>query len=182
MEYLSRPMHAFGDLGFREWRLALNRERIWRLQFERTIKGQHGFLLKAKLHGTKATVPQKVLDWQTDEVINAQSEDTFGGEFTGDYGSFYAPVCCMADLSNLAKGERLTPSSGTINPNAQVSGQFLATPMLDSGDIWVSAGGDLRYRIWEINNLEELNGVPIILSAKLRLIPFGNVIYKLPVN
>jgi hypothetical protein len=177
-EYISRPQHALGDLTPREWRLALNRERIWRVQFERTIRGQPGFLLKRKIHGIRPTPDQKILDWQTDEVIQAQAEETVGAEFIGGY---YAPVCCDVDVDNFSKNERLGNSRGMTNDTA-VGCEMLAVPMPDAGDVWVSKLNDFRWRIGGIKHLEEFNGVPVVLRAQLTLLPFNHISYTIPVG
>jgi hypothetical protein len=177
-EYISRPQHSLGDLSPREWRLFLNRERIWRVQFERTIRGQTGFLLKRRVHGEKPTAAQKIIDWQTDEIVQAQAEEIFGADFIGGY---YPAVCCDADLSNFKKGETLKERRGMTN-DTLLKSQMLATPMADSGDIWVSATNDMRWRIWNIDHIEEFNGVPVVISCTLSLVPFSNVVYKIPIQ
>lgn len=176
--YYSLPQHTLGDLSPYEWRIMANRMRIWRLQFERTIRGQGGYLLKRKIHGTNPIPSQKILDWQTNEVIDAQNEATFGTEYLGGY---YSPVCCNADLDNFVKFEHLAQNRGTVNDASRISGTFLAVPMLDTGDIWVSRASDLRWRIWAVQHIEEINGVPIALKAELRLLPLSHVSYKIQV-
>lgn len=176
--YYSQPQHCLGDLNPHEWRLYANRLRLWKLQFERTIRGQGGYLLKRRVHGTAPEPEDKVLDWQTDEIIDAQSEITYGTEWIGGY---YPPVCCDADLDNFVKFEHIAQNRGTVNDGSRISGVFMAVPMLDSGDIWVSKTNGMRWRVWALQHIEELNGVPIALKAELRLLPFSHIAYRIPV-
>lgn len=176
--HYSLPVHCLGGLRPREWRLYSNRIRLWKKQFKHTIRGQGGYLLKRKVHGVSPEPEDKIMDWQTDEIIDAQNELTFGTEWIGGY---YPAVCCDADLDNFVKFEHIAQNRGTVNDGSRISGAFLSVPMLDSGDIWVSRTSDFRWRIWAVQHIEELNGVPIALKCEMRLLPYSHIAYRIPV-
>jgi hypothetical protein len=183
-EYVSRPVNCLGWLGMYEWRILVNRERIWKKQFIRTIVGEPGWLLKRKIHGQRPTPASKILDYQTNEIIDAQATETMGTEFVGGY---YDPVCCPADVSNFAKQEVNRIGRGTVNDSSTTKATFLASPMIDSNDIWVSGQNGMRWLIagkpgQQISHLEEVNEVPIVLTADISLLPFAHISYKLPVG
>lgn len=179
-DYLSQPQHCWGDLSQRSWRLVLNRERIWRVQLERTVRGQRGFLLKRRLVGARPEPGQGIIDYQTFEVLDPQAAETRGTEFLGGY---YRPIPCVyADLSGKARREHQDDGGmrGTVNDLPRVSALFLAVPQLDSYDVWVSANNDFRWAIHTIEHTEELDGVPIVVMAELRLLPFTDPVYSIP--
>lgn len=174
--YYSPPAHCWGDLPFRFWRLVANRERLYRKQFERTVRGQEGYLLKRRLVGATPEAGQGVIDYLTGDVVNPQSEETVGTEFIGGY---YLPIPCVwADLGNVDRREHIELKRSTVNDGLKVKATLLARPQIDSYDVWVSKRNDFRWEIHQINHIEEIEGVPIAVSAEFRLLPFTHPVYK----
>ncbi len=54
---------------------------------------------------------------------------------------------------------------------------MLATPQIDSRDVWVSANSDFRYEIHGIKDAEAIQGVPVVVTAEFRLLPFTHPAY-----
>jgi len=176
--YASEPVGCWGNLPFRHWRMVKNRERQWRKQFERTIEGQLGYLLKRRLVGEIPEPEEFVTDYLTGEVINPQAPSTRGTEFAGGY---YAPIpCTYADLGTPTRREHLD-KLGTTNEGFKIQARMLATPQADSYDIWVDKDSDFRWEIHEIQHLEEYLGVPVAINAEFRLLPFTHPAYEIPI-
>lgn len=178
--YYSAPQQTWGDLPFRFWRLVANRERIYRRQFTATSRAQEGYLLKVRLTGARPELGDGVLDYQTEEVTNPQSPETVGKEFIGGY---YAPIPCvwMDPDTKITRREHRDAGEarGTVNDGLRVKAVMLATPQVDSYDVWVDRINDFRWEIHEIEHLEAIQGVPIAIRAELRLLPFSHPVYAL---
>jgi hypothetical protein len=176
--YTSKPANCWGDLAFANWRRVMNRERIYRVQFERTIRGQDGYLLKRRLAGDRPEPGKGIIDFQTDEVINAQAVATKGTEYIGGY---FAPIpCSIGDPNNLTRGERLDPRRGTVNAGLSTTIMMLAVPQVDSKDVWVAKDSGFRWETGFIKHVEEIDGIPIVISATIKLLPFSNIVYTIP--
>lgn len=178
--YYSAPISVWGDVPFKYWRLIKNRERMWRVQLERTLRGQEGYLLKRKLTGVRPELGEGVLDYMTGEIVNPQAEETVGTEFIGGY---YAPVpCVFVDLDGVTRREHLDDGKtrGTINDGFKARATLLAVPQIDSYDVWVDLTSDFRWEIHEIKVEEDL-GLPIIVSAEFRLLPFTHPVYAVEI-
>lgn len=179
--YFSPPQHTWGDLPTRYHRLWINRDRMYRLAFQRTRKGQPGYLLKRRLTGDRPQLGQGVLDFITEEILNPESTTTFGTEYLGGY---YAPIPNVyADLSRVARREHLDggQARGTVNDEMRVTATMLAVPQIDSYDVWIAADSDFRWVVHRVEHLEEIMGVPVVLSVEMRLLPYTHVAYKIPV-
>jgi hypothetical protein len=176
--YTSKPANCWGDLSFANWRRVMNRERIYRVQFERTIRGQEGFLLKRKLSGDKPAPGRGIIDFQTDEVVNAQAASTKGTEYLDGY---FAPIpCIIGDPGNTTRGERLDPRRGTVNTGLRTTVTMLAVPQVDSKDVWIAKDNGFRWEVGFIKHIEEIDGIPIAINADIKLLPFSNIIYSIP--
>ena len=176
--FYSTPMHCWGDLPFRFWRLVANRERQYLKQFQTTPRGQEGYLLKRRLVGETPEAGQGVIDYLTGEVVNPQAEETVGTEFVGGY---YLPIPCIwADVGLKLRREQIELQSGrgTVNDGFKTKAVMLARPQLDSYDVWVAKSTDLRWEIHTIEHIEEISGVPVVVSCEFRLLPFGHPVYK----
>lgn len=176
--YVSPAQHCWGDLSFKNWRLLQARTRQWSIALRQTPRGQEGFLLKRKLVGT-APIPvsDNVVDWLTGDINQPDNDDTLGTDFVGGY--HLAIPCIYAGLSPLSRRESLdTETRGTVNDDMRVSAVFLAVPQLDSRDVWVDKDSDFRWEVHKIAHVEDIAGVPIVVSAELRLLPFSHPAYK----
>jgi hypothetical protein len=176
--YYSRPTHCWGDLNHRDWQLVQARERQWRVQLEKTVRGQQGYLLKRRLTGEQPELGKGVLDYGTMEIVNPQAASTLGTEFVGGY---YEPIPCLSgELTPLSRHEQLDAgvARGTVNDETQVAATMLAVPQLDTQDVWVDKAKDFRWEIFGIKHAEEIRGVPVVVTAHMRLLPFNHVVYS----
>jgi hypothetical protein len=69
---------------------------------------------------------------------------------------------------------------GMVNPKI-ITGLFVAQPYLSTMDIWMSNSSDVRYHIHEVRPRTHVRGVPVLVVADMRPVPFDNVVYTLPV-
>lgn len=178
--YYSDPADCYGNLSFRSWRIWSNRLRQYRLQMERTIRGQPGFLLKRRIAGPRPTLGEGIVDYLTEEVVNPQAELTAGTSYI--HGYFDPIPCFFADPDALSRREKLDDnySRGTVNDEMRVGALLLGVPLVDSYDVLVNAQSDFRWVIHSIKNLEEIDGVAIVVKAEIRRLPFSDPVYKIP--
>lgn len=178
--FYSPARSTWGDLPFRYQRIAEARMRTWRVQLERTFRGQSGYLLKRKLElghcEGRPVLGQGILDYQTEEIVNPQAPETIG---TAVRGGYYRAIHCMADLGEIQRDQKLEKLRGTMNESVATQATFLGVPQLDAYDIWVDADTDFR---WEVRNLvpaESVQSYPIAMRAVIHLLPFSHPIYKI---
>jgi hypothetical protein len=176
--YYSQPANCWGELSHRDWQLLKARERQWRMQLERTVRGQQGYLLKRRLTGERPEPGRGVIDYGTMEIVNPQAAETLGTDFIGGY--YEAIPCISGELTPLARHERLDGgrARGTVNDELQVRATMLAVPQLDTQDVWVDKKKDFRWEIFKIEHAEEIRGVPVVVNAYMRLLPFSHVVYS----
>ena len=176
--YYSTPQHAWGDLNFKYWRKLRNVMRLWSVKFEKTHAGQLGYLLKRKVTGEQPEPGEGVTDFLTGEVVNPQAPTTVGTEYIGGY---YDPVPCIyAELDRIIRREHLDKTG--MENKIQVAAKMLAVPQIDSYDIWVDKDTDFRWAIRSIQHLVEVQGVPAVLSAEFRLLPFTDPVYQIEIT
>lgn len=175
--YYSAPQHAWGDLKFKFWRKLRAVQRLWSKKLRLTHMGQEGFLLKRKITGAQPEPGEGSIDFLTFENVNPQNPDTVGTEYLGGY---YDPVPCIyASLDRVVRREHLD-KTGTEN-KIVVKARMLATPQLDEEDVWVDKDTDFRWYLHRIEHLVEVQGVPAIVQAELRLAPFTDSIYGIEI-
>lgn len=176
--YFSKPVRAVGTPSYREWRLAAAILRDQSVRLKKAGAGEKGYLLKRKLYGTKCS---ECIDFQTGEVLNHQCDTCYGTGFVGGY--FPAMPCVYADLSNRSSRDHIDPGGrGTVNDDERIMAEMLGSPHVMQNDIWVDAASDNRWVIHATKVLQELGGVPLLIAAELRLAPYSDVIYSVPVE
>jgi hypothetical protein len=177
--YLSPPAATWGDVSNQYWRMILAREREWRLQLEKTQRGQEGYLLKRRWAGEPPAAETDILDPQTDEIVRPQAPLTRGTEFVDGY---YAPIpCVFAELDFQSRRDHNDNTRGPVDDELRGTATLLARPQVDSLDVWVNARNDFRWLLHGIRHLEDINDIPIVVQAEARLLPFSHVIYTIPV-
>ena len=142
-----------------------------------TLKDVPGFLLKRKSHGT----PCKCVDPFTGGITDSSCE-LCGG--TGKVAGFWkAAENTLYDISPEKEQSHRdnNQTRGTVN-DIIVAGQFIALPTVHSRDVWVAAASDRRYYVRSTRNLAEIAQVPVLVQAELRLAPFSDVIYNVPIE
>lgn len=173
--YYSEPTNLLGVLDRRDWRIA--REIVRKERLRHRLVAQDGYLLKRRFSGLKCPT---CLDLQTDVPRNPDCPVCFG---TGYQCGYYYPLGCVwADLSPQSVHKEIdTEGSRGVIADIIVSARMLAVPLLEEYDVWVSADTDDRYYVHRIQNLAEIRGVPLILSAELRLAAYTDVIYDVQI-
>lgn len=170
-EFYSNPAHTFGLLRPRDWRLVraiIRKERLQQTHFTSPA----GFLLKRKWVGERPAATTFEVDPLTNEPLKSRGSSTLGTEFVGGY---YTPVPFYVELSPeqraLDQGQ-----TGTSNP-AVISGKAVAYPQVNSRDVWVNAGSDVRYEIRKVEHAAELRGIPITVNLMLAQIARTDPVY-----
>jgi len=131
-----------------------------------------GYLMKRKLYGTACT---DCIDPITRGVINTDCTTCKG---TGKVDGYWrATESTMFDMSPESEDTQ-TSDRGTIN-DVRVMGSFIGFPMLHHNDVWIDANSDRRYIVARVEPVAELNRVPIIVKAELRLAEFSDVVYSI---
>jgi len=174
--YYSQPAHALGALPQAAWRIYRNTMRLWEKQLRGRLGGQRGFLLKRKITGEQPTGVEAVTDYLTGELLEPQAAATVGTEYLGGY---YEPVPCVyALLSTKQRRESRSENRGQEDP-IRTAATLLAVPQLGSYDVWVSAANDIRWCLHTIKNKVEVRGVPVVVEAELRQLPFTDPAYAI---
>lgn len=174
--YYSDPQPCMGNLSWTDWNRARDILRMEKVRL-RQLAGQEGYLLKLKLFGTDC----ECLDPQTKENLNPEHPDCYG---TGIEGGYYEPVPCVyADLSPTSHDSHLDGGAmrGTVDDATVVSARLLNYPQVHSGDVWVSRDKDFRWMIHKTSAVAEIRGVPLVLQAEMRLLPFTHPVYNLEI-
>jgi hypothetical protein len=173
--YYSNPQSGVGALGVRGWRLA--REVTRKESIRHRFASTRGFLLKRKYHGTKCPV---CLDYQTGEVRQPYCATCYGTKWVGGY---YLPLPCVyADLGLDAHHTQIDAGGRTqTTDSVAVMARMLGAPQLGEDDVWVSEDDDRRYYVHRIVNQAEFRGVPIVIVAELRVVPFSDTVYQITI-
>jgi hypothetical protein len=82
---------------------------------------------------------------------------------------------------NTTRERREIDTVGTTKDDV-VRARFLGSLPLIQGDVWISEGNDYRYYIHSIQELAIWKSVPIVLNAELRLAPFTDAVYDIPIG
>jgi hypothetical protein len=174
--YTSEIGQILGMLSVRQWLMfrAIVRRT---LLMPRGLVHHEGYLLKRKHHGTICSC----VDPFTGGILNSDHEECGG---TGKVTGFWTGTeHTMFDLAPAASDNRLDPQQqrGTISDDVR-AGSFIGIPQMERGDVWVDANSDARFYILGTKNEAEINMVPIIVQAELRLAPFSDVVYSIDVD
>lgn len=175
--HASAPATVLGRLTLRDW---IHARELVRQEFLRLRKGPggvRGFLLKKKRSAAECT---RCLDPYTNEVLDSQCPVCNGTRRVEGYHP--ALPCQYADLSAPKLEEEGNDGPAGWSMPAEVRGTFLAAPLLSTGDVWVDAESDLRYRVGEVAYTHRIRNVPVILSAGLSQLPFHHVAYTIPLG
>ena len=174
--YYSGNAQIYGILTERQW--LQYRAIVRRIQIRPdTLKVAPGYLLKRKTHGEPCTC----VDPYTGGVTDSACELCNG---TGKIDGFWAAAeNTLYDISPEQEQSHVdnAQTRGTVN-DIVVAGKFVAFPIVHSHDVWVSQESDRRYYVRSTRNLAEIAQVPVLVQAELRLAPFSDVIYNVPVE
>lgn len=176
--YISPAQNCFGQLLKRDWLKAVEMTRKERLR-HRVFTSPNGFLLKARRYGPPCTACTDRTVALTGEIANSHCPVCFGTGFTLGY---FAPVAgTYADVGLDKARDKRDPQVGMTNQRS-IRARFIGDPLLYTYDVWVNATSDLRYRILEVEVLSQVRGIPLVYQAELRVAPFSDVIYTIPLG
>lgn len=172
-QYVSPVADVYGNLDIRSWRQAheITRKELVRLQAMRV--GVQGHFLKVKTSGVRCPV---CIDQNTDIVTDSNCPTCFGTKWDGGYYSAIPMVFGDVTIASGGYSRELERGEGLQYSN-EIDGLFIAFPFMATNDVWIGDGSDLRYRITEVKTRTYIRGVPVLVEAKMRSIPFDNVIY-----
>lgn len=173
--HYSDPETPDGLLDIKDWRMAqeINRKEVLRHR----LATQTGLLLKRKRSGQPCP---RCLDELTGEVGDSACPTCYGTAWSGGY---YAPATFPVDIepSQLyeTRDEQLT--RGSVSDSIQKA-RVLGIPELAEMDVWINDRTDQRFYVHEVQQVAEMRGVPIAAVASLRLAPYSDVIYGVPIT
>ena len=172
--YHSRPLHTMGKLKYEDWRIYVAVMRAEHVQLSRKT-GIDGLLYKRKIAGFPC---RRCRDFNTGEVRDSGCSLCYG---TGWVGGYYRPVPCSwfgvdpADASIQLDVQTQGPVT-----NTRLEARAIASPLLVSGDLWMSRQNGERYRITHIQPIVEQKGVPVVYRLAMERLPFSDIAYSLP--
>lgn len=174
LRFYSNPQNVYGDLDKRDYLVAreILRKELLRHTKQSSVRGH---LLKAYRSGPICPC----VDPLTKEIGNSHHDVCYG---TGFIGGYFPPLpATYVDVTAEHAREALDAQTGTAKQQA-ISGRFLAEPQVYALDVWVAASGDRRYYIHPTKVEAQIRGVPLVVSAELRLAPYTDVLYTFPLG
>jgi hypothetical protein len=128
--------------------------------------------MQRKLYGTPCTT---CIDPITGGIMNSDCSACNG---TGKVDGYWrAGANTMFDLMPEPEDTKRS-DKGTVN-DVIIVGKFTGIPLPHRNDVWIDANSDRRYFVHAVKPVSEINRVPIIVQAELRLAEFGDVIYSI---
>jgi hypothetical protein len=88
----------------------------------------------------------------------------------------------FADVSNPELEEQRSQGPEGWGMPSAVKADFVATPHLETGDIWVDGSSDLRYHIDKVVARGRIRGLPVALSAVMSQLAFSHEAYAIPLE
>jgi hypothetical protein len=174
--YASEPQSCLGNLSPRDWLKAKSAIRMESLAL-RKGSGQEGYLLKRRLFGTRCSL---CTDMLTGEVRDSKCPECYGTGFTGGYHPAYP---CFYVNTNPAGFRSHRDQLAAGNHQLTIQGRMINVPQVFSYDVWVDKDTDQRWFIHRIQAAVEVQGVAVILyPVEMRLAPFTDQVYKVPVG
>lgn len=175
-KYVSGPQGIMGTLSIPEWNMA--REIIRKESLRNGIVSRPGYLLRKMRYGVAST---KNTDSLTQQITDSTYPASWGTAFLVGY---HPPVNVMADFQSKDITEvRGGADVGSNNSRpAEFPVRVLGFPDMAKEDIWVDATTDERWIVGDIGINAALRGVPLVYTAKMSLLPFTDVAYKIPVT
>jgi hypothetical protein len=169
--YTSNQAQVLGKLSKRQWlqARAIIRRALLR---PRGLEDFPGYLMKRKIHGTACT---ECVDPMTGGILDSDCATCNGTGVVSGY--WKAAEDKMFDLQPEGEATQRSPQ-GTIN-TVSIVGKFIGIPAINRNDLWIDANSDRRYLVAQVAPVAELNRVPLIVRAELRLVEFGDIVYSI---
>ena len=135
--------------------------------------GSKGYLFKRKVFGE--TCPECV-DWDTGDVAKSSCTVCYG---TGFVGGYWNPFSTYIDTNLIPRNKQHTDQAGIIEPE-RTQARMLGYPHVSTYDFFADYDTGKRWVIRNVQNAAELRGQPLIYLADIRLAPFTDPIYEIP--
>ncbi len=176
MKYVSGPQGIWGTLDTKDWNLA--KELVRKERLRQDLVSKEGYLLRRMRFGVQSTVNTDTL---TGEITDSAHPAAWGTAFKVGY---HPPVNIMADFEEKDINEVRGGADVTSNNSrpAEFLAKIVAFPDVAKEDVWVDATTDERWLIGAIKITVSLRGVPLVYNVGMSLIPFNDVIYRIPVT
>lgn len=172
--YVSLPVGTWGLFDDAGWAKVVEILRLHEINHR--LSTRHGLLLKKMRYGR---VDQNAINPLTGAPIDSRRSQTFGTEFEIGY---HPPVACTCmDLTPQVIAEDIS-DAGPKRDQAVVTGLTAAFPQPDFEDVWVDIRSDQRWQVQTIRNEIEFQGVPIVISVTMTLLPENHIAYRIPVD
>ena len=172
--YISPNAQVYGNLSERQWNLARAIIRRLNLSVSRTsLPTFQGWLFKQKLWGAPCTC----IDPFTGDCTDSQHPLCYG---TGVLGGYWDAVPhTMYQFKSGKRDPHIDGEFATVDEQT-TSGLFIGLPTMGHHDVFITQNGDARYVVHAITPEAEMNQVPIVVSAELKLAPIKDTaIYSL---
>lgn len=172
--YNSPSATVLGNIGEHQWNIYQELVRKEDLRLRRLEVGIEGYLLRRKQSGTPCPACTNPF---TDEQTDSQCPTCFGTRFEGGY--YAAQSSVYADPGLFGNEHRVDlQARGSTNIPTKAKARFLASPDINTFDIWVNKSTDVRYNIRGANAIGAVQGLPVSHEVLLELIPFDSVVYS----
>lgn len=174
-QYVSNPVHVFGELPEKDWLLC--REIIRKESLSDKFTATDGILLKRLRYGIPCDTCR---DFLTNDVSDSRCPECKGVGFKVGYHP-PTPFCLSFGPETIpeARGGAEMPGETQYQ---EMRCRCLAMPAVALEDIWVNARDDRRWAIDTIAYKAQWRGVPLVSELTLRLVPFTDVVYRIPVG
>ncbi len=174
--YLSVAVSGLTYHDYRTWRLTREMLRRERKRLGK-YTGTPGWLLRRRRYGP---ICPDCTDPLTGGVINSSCQTCWG---EGILGGYFVAVPCTCDLAPEAAREQLDLQAlGTTKPVEVEGNRFSGFPQPVSKDVFVEAGSGKRWFAEMIRVSGQLRGYPFVSRVTLRLAPFSDIIYQVPLT
>lgn len=175
--YYSLAAEVFGNLDIWSWRIANEIIRKENLRLSRLKVGVKGWLLKAKRSGTPCP---RCLDIFLQEPTDSNCPVCWDTRWLGGYYDPQPLVFYDLNQSQRYFSRDLEGGKGLNNPDS-AEAMLVAEPFLSTKDVIVNDTSDIRYSVHSIATRTHIRGVPLLVIANLRKVPFSSVIYTFPI-
>lgn len=174
--YVSAPTPVWGNLNNKDWNLA--RELLRKEKLRSDLVSRPGYLLKRMRYGV---IDPNAVDPITKAIIDNTNSSSWGTAYKVGY---HPPVNVVADfdpkdIDEYRGGADITQNDARL---CRYQVRILAFPAVAKEDVWVDAVTDERWMIGKISMVANVRGVPLVCSVDMSLIPFSDVIYRIPVT
>ncbi len=175
-KYVSGAQSLWGSLNTVDWNMA--KEIVRKERVRHGLVSREGYLLRKMRYGV---INPANTDLLTGGITDSAHPASWGTAFKVGY---HPPVNIMVDFENQDIEERRGGTDVATNNSrpAEFVARVVGFPDLAKEDVWVNASNDERWLVGGIRIVTALRGVPLIYSVKLSLVPYSDIIYKIPVT